>query len=293
MYVHMTRKFIKRHARILYLILFSCCLIFIVHHQLDRKKFRLTESFDEVKSSLDQLFDPLISLTDLKTIWNKLMKIWQQILMKFLHDACRLCYENHFDCYKSINLTDYIYHINQTFYPFNQTKRPYGMGIYYYFDLKTFHSFNNSILPTDVTFCDYFHMIKLMIHVQLILHQSNIQYFLTKGTLIGTLRHHDVIPWDTDIDLFIPITSTNKFVKVFEQLNKSYKLDLVLYRFRNIYGLISYKIFSRQSPIVNGTNYRWPKIDLFPYQENSTHIYASPKHEHNLGTMKYINKKNI
>ena len=57
--------------------------------------------------------------------------------------------------------------------------------------------------------------------------------------------------------------------------------------------MTSYKIFSLRSPIVNRTNYRWPKIDIFPYEENATHIYAYPKHQHNLGTMNYLAKSNV
>jgi hypothetical protein len=45
--------------------------------------------------------------------------------------------------------------------------------------------------------------------------------------------------------------------------------------------------------MINNTNYRWPKIDIFSYEENSTHIYAYPKHQHNLGTMNYISKTDI
>ncbi len=290
----------KRRSWFPCIILFSLCFIIMIKHRSNSKRIQL-ESFDKIKLLLDQLFNPLISLNDLQIIWNKLIKIWQEILIKFLHDACKFCHKNHFNCYKSINLTHYIYHINQSFYPFNEIKRPIGMGIYYYFDLKTLHSFNNSILSTDVSYCDYFHMIQLMINVQIILHEANIKYFLTKGTLIGVLRHHDIIPWDTDIDLFIPSLSIKKLLKSFRQLDisinknqtQNYQQNLVIYRFINIYKISSYKIFSLNSPIINGTNYRWPKIDIFPYEENSTHIYAYPKQQHNLGTMNYILKTNI
>jgi len=246
------------------------------------------------------------------------MEIWRKVLTKFLHDACSLCHDNHSYCYDSIDIPRYIYHINESFYPLNETRRPLGMGLFYQFDLKILRSVNNSILPTDVLPCDYFHMLQLMINVQLVLHQAQIKYFLTKGTLIGVLRHHDVIPWDTDIDLFIPSSATPKILKSFRQLDEtgketsttttttlepteirlgkdrpSFHKDLVVYRFRNIYKVTSYKIFSLRSPLVNRAKYRWPKIDIFPYEENATHIYAYPKHQHNLGTMNYIAKTNI
>ncbi|CAF3330346.1 unnamed protein product [Rotaria socialis] len=282
-------------------------------------------TYDEVKSLLDQLFDSEIPLVDLQSIWNKIIEIWKQILKKFLRDACELCHENDSYCYESIDLNRYVYYINESFYPINESKRPVGMGIYYYFDLKTLRSVNNSILPTDVSYCDYFHMMQLMINVQTILHQAQIKYFLTKGTLIGVLRHHDVIPWDTDIDLFIPSSATQKILNSFRQVNStsvktpikpsnntttttttpksttirmskdraSFHNDLVVYRFKNIHRVTSYKIFSLRSPLVNKTNYRWPKIDIFPYEENKTHIYAYPKHQHNLGTMNYLAKSDL
>jgi phosphorylcholine metabolism protein LicD len=64
-------------------------------------------------------------------------------------------------------------------------------------------------------------MIQLMINVQIVLHENQIEYFLTKGTFIGSLRHHDIIPWDTDIDLFISYSSILKFTNSFKQLNIS------------------------------------------------------------------------
>ena len=73
----------------------------------------------------------------------------------------------------------------------------------------------------------------------------------------------------------------------------TFQKHIVVYRFRNVHRVTSYKIFSLRSPLVNRTNYRWPKIDIFPYEENATHIYAYPKHQHNLGTMNYLAKSNV
>jgi hypothetical protein len=55
----------------------------------------------------------------------------------------------------------------------------------------------------------------------------------------------------------------------------------------------SYKIFSIDSSRVSRTHYRWPKIDLFPYQQSRTHIYAYPHHKHNIGTMGYLAKTDV
>jgi hypothetical protein len=221
------------------MILLGLCTITIVMHQSDNQRngwetsvstkpsstfpYLSTNSltYEEVKILLDKLFDSQIALVDIQSIWNQLIEVWHQILNKFVHDACQLCHQNQTYCYESMDINRYVYYLNESFYPINEIKRPVGMGIFYYFDLKTLRSVNNSILPSDVLPCDYFHMMQLMINVQLILHQAQIKYFLTKGTLIGVLRHHDVIPWDTDIDLFIPSSATAKILTSFRQLDLS------------------------------------------------------------------------
>ncbi len=72
-----------------------------------------------------------------------------------------------------------------------------------------------------------------------------------------------------------------------------YRKDLVVYEFRNSQRVTSYKIFSINSPHVNRTHYRWPKIDVFPYQQSRTHIFAFPRHKHNIGTMNYLAKTDV
>jgi len=174
---------------------------------------------NEVELLLKQLFRSSTKLKNVQFSWNRLIDIWKRVLLKFLDDACHLCHTNDLQCSKSVDIHRYIDYINKSFYPINEKKRPNGMGLYYNFHLKSIRSLNNSILSTDITRCDYFHMFQLMINVQIVLHEKRIKYFITKGTFIGSLRHHDIIPWDTDIDLFIPNSSVLIFKNSFKQLN--------------------------------------------------------------------------
>jgi len=183
----------------------------------------------EVELLLKSLFHSSTTLIQLQYSWNKLMNIWRTVLEKFLHDACDLCHSNNRQCLKSVDIHRYINYINKSFYPYDVKKRPEGIGLYHKFDLTIMRSLNNSILSTDVTPCDYFHMFQLMINVQIVLHEKNIAYFVTKGTFIGSLRHHDVIPWDTDIDLFIPYSSVLEFTNSFKRIN--------IFTDRNIIGI--------------------------------------------------------
>lgn len=72
-----------------------------------------------------------------------------------------------------------------------------------------------------------------------------------------------------------------------------YQQDLFVHQYQNTRRVISYKVFSIHSIRIEGTYYRWPKIDIFPYQQSRTHVFAHPRQDHNLGTMKYLAKTDV
>lgn len=100
---------------------------------------------------------------------------------------------------------------------------------------------------------------------------ANLTYFLSGGTLIGSLRHHGIIPWDDDIDVTVKESEKDALFKVLSKLGPDFKIYAMEPSWRHYWKL--YPSQGRQ--LRSGLDYRTPFIDIFPYRENKTHVWIS------------------
>ncbi len=61
-------------------------------------------------------------------------------------------------------------------------------------------------------------------HVHQFCQERSLRYSLSSGTLIGAVRHKGYIPWDDDIDIYMPREDYERFLQTYQDETGKYKL---------------------------------------------------------------------
>ena len=100
----------------------------------------------------------------------------------------------------------------------------------------------------------------------------NIEYFMVGGTLIGSYRHHDLLPWDDDLDIMVNISQKKQVYDVLTTKQPEYKLWMEDHDYNTIYF---WKFYSSTGDHVPRREIKWPFIDMFFFDSNITHLWIS------------------
>lgn len=118
--------------------------------------------------------------------------------------------------------------------------------------------------------------VKLLEKTIEILKEFKIDYFAISGTLLGIIRHNDIIPWDDDIDLLVDIEIKNKIYDI----HNKYCNEL---HFINYGNMLKICYIDKDFPIMNNEylkdasvgeikRYNYPFVDLFVMEKKDEHL---------------------
>lgn len=109
--------------------------------------------------------------------------------------------------------------------------------------------------------------VKMLIFIDQICTKNKLRYFLQGGTLIGAIRHKGYIPWDDDVDIYMPKEDYKKFIKIINEDKKNKYLVLNPYENKDYYYLFS-KLVDRETLLIENGYKKIENmgvfVDIFP-----------------------------
>ena len=110
-------------------------------------------------------------------------------------------------------------------------------------------------------------ILTLILYFHQFCQKYQISYCIMYGTLLGKVRHNELIPWDDDADC-----CAGDEIHSYYPLLENQKIGVTTWGQHKNY----YKIFFKNNPKIKSYSWSWPFLDIFPVQTVSTQQFIVP-----------------
>lgn len=101
--------------------------------------------------------------------------------------------------------------------------------------------------------------------------KKNLKLYAHAGTLLGFIRHNDIMPWDDDIDFTMDEKDLKKLI---EEVEKDQYINYCISTWQKT-GLKYYKFFFRDGEKKEGYDYTFPFVDIWILFDNNKEYLTS------------------
>ncbi|PVD20142.1 hypothetical protein C0Q70_20636 [Pomacea canaliculata] len=116
---------------------------------------------------------------------------------------------------------------------------------------------------------DVYIMQEIVATFSIVMTEASLTFFLYSGSLLGSWRHHGLMPWDDDLDVVVPSWQKDAVAHVLNGLKPHFLLD--------VKRGVRWKFFSARSHAITRFSWKWPFLDISFYEENRTHMWDQDK----------------
>lgn len=127
-------------------------------------------------------------------------------------------------------------------------------------------------------------LVEILRYIDKLCKQNDLVYYLGYGTLLGAVRHGGFIPWDDDVDIWVPAKSLDTLIMI---INKDNKYAVIDNRLDPFWQHPFSKVYDKRTIIKNNFDLPWNSerltqrgiaVDLFPLVEVDTSTYKKVQH---------------
>ncbi len=152
---------------------------------------------------------------------------------------------------------------------------------------ETFSKYDSELLRRAMTQKEHDKVIDLLRILSTFLGTNKIEHMIIDGSLLGSWRFWDVMPWDDDCDIMTSKLNYDKLRHLFATQTQFPQIEWSLFN-NDQFKAIKVYFKNDGSPYAGAYSWRYPFIDILFYNQNETHLWQEEIYTKSISRLDYI-----